>query len=121
MQDQAQSGVSGAQDRSCHEAILYSINQVFIMLHQAGVDPTEVIITAFTFTHLSAFTPIILRDSNERWCHYLHGAVEETEAERLNNLFQDVAERGPRLAPVHGPLRTWGAYKLRGWGWSNTQ
>lgn len=30
--------------------------------------------------------------SNERWCHYLHGAIE---AERLNNLFQDVAERGP--------------------------
>lgn len=88
---------------SCHTAILYSINQVFIIYTPPGrADPTEVIITALyihtTIYILALFTPIIPGNSPARWCHYLHVAVEETEAERLNNLFR-TWQRWDRVQP----------------------
>lgn len=85
--------LSGAYNRSCHKAITYSINQVFIFSTPQGreawvwrhgegapVDSAEVIITALYFPTmiyiLNAFTPIIPSNSPARWCDYLHVAVE---------------------------------------------
>lgn len=89
--------LSGAQDRSCHRAILYSIRYP-----PGRVDPTEVIITAL-YTHTTIYIlalshPLALATSRERWYHYLHVAAEETEAERLNNLLR-TWQRGDSVQP----------------------
>lgn len=86
--------LSGADDRSRHKAILYSINQVFIIYTPAGRgdgggggsggfnrgDDNSPLLS-YNDLHLHAFAPIIPGNGPVSRCHCLRVAVGETEAE----------------------------------------